>query len=122
MPSIKQVSTFVAIVEAGDYVEAIEQYYTENATMAENMAPPRGGRDRLVKHERMMLAAHKAIRAKCLEPPLMAGDTVAIRWRFDFDHHDGSTKTLEEVSWQRWEGDFIAEERFFYDPSQLARS
>ena len=25
---------------------------------------------------------------------------------------------LEELAWQRWEGERIAEERFFYDPRQ----
>jgi len=25
---------------------------------------------------------------------------------------------MEELAWQRWEGDRIAEEEFFYDPAQ----
>ena len=27
---------------------------------------------------------------------------------------------MEELAWQRWEGERIAEEQFFYDPAQLA--
>jgi hypothetical protein len=108
------------MVEDGQYVEAIEQFYTDDASMAENMTAPRIGRDKLVKHEKMVMAAHKAIRCQCLEPPLIRGDTVAIRWKFEFDYHPGGSKTLEEIAWQRWDGDRIAEERFVYDPSQMA--
>lgn len=27
---------------------------------------------------------------------------------------------MEEIAWQRWEGERIAEETFFYDPAQRA--
>jgi hypothetical protein len=120
MPTLERVKAFIRTVEAGMYVDAIEKFYTAHASMAENITPPRNGRERLVKHENMVLAAHKAIRCQCLEPPLVAENSVAIRWRFDFEYHDGSSKTLEEIAWQRWEGDRIAEERFIYDPSQMA--
>jgi hypothetical protein len=30
------------------------------------------------------------------------------------------SRSLEEIAWQRWEGERIAEETFFYDPRQLA--
>jgi len=26
---------------------------------------------------------------------------------------------MEEIAWQRWQGDKIVEERFFYNPAQL---
>jgi hypothetical protein len=77
MPARERVQALAAMVEAGKFVEAIEQFFTEDATMQENNAPPRGPRDRLVAHERGVLAH------------------------------------------QRWRGDRIAEERFFYDPAQI---
>ena len=33
---------------------------------------------------------------------------------------DGSVTQMEELAWQRWEGERIAEEMFFYDPAQRA--
>jgi hypothetical protein len=42
-----------------------------------------------------------------------------IRWRFRFDWHDGTRTEIEEVAWQRWSGEQIVEERFFFDPAQL---
>jgi hypothetical protein len=42
-----------------------------------------------------------------------------IRWIFEFTYPDGSRMRIEELAYQRWEGERIAEERFFYDPAQL---
>jgi ketosteroid isomerase-like protein len=49
------------------------------------------------------------------------GDKVVIRWIFRFERLDGSIVQMEELAYQRWEGERIAEEEFFYDPAQLAR-
>lgn len=43
-----------------------------------------------------------------------------IRWIFVFTGHDGRTRRMEELAWQRWEGERIAQEEFFYDPAQFA--
>ncbi|AMP00956.1 hypothetical protein CAter10_3447 [Collimonas arenae] len=32
--------------------------------------------------------------------------------------HDGRSFQLEEIAYQLWRGDKIAEERFYYDPGQ----
>ncbi len=38
---------------------------------------------------------------------------------FRFDWLDGSTTTIEELAYRRWEGEQIAEEQFFYNPVQM---
>ena len=48
MPSRARLDEFIAVVESGDHAGAIERYYTEDASMQENAAPPRVGRDLLV--------------------------------------------------------------------------
>ena len=50
---------------------------------------------------------------------LIDGDKVAIRWKFTFTPAEGPPMVMEELTLQRWEGDRIAEERFFFDPRQL---
>ena len=50
----------------------------------------------------------------------MTGDLVAVHWRFRFTPPEGAERVLEEIAWQRWEGDLIAEETFFYDPAQIS--
>ena len=51
---------------------------------------------------------------------LVDGDIVVIRWIFRFEWLDGGVTLMEELAWQRWEGERVVEERFFYDPAQLA--
>ena len=75
MPTLETVERFIARVEDNAHAEAIAEFYTEGASMQENQAAARVGRD-------------------------------------------GSVTHIEEVAWQRWEGEQIAEEMFFYDPAQ----
>jgi hypothetical protein len=44
---------------------------------------------------------------------------VIIRWIFDFVWKDDSRTHIEELSYQRWDGELIQEEQFFYDPAQF---
>src|SRR5918995_252372 len=61
MPSRARLDEFIAVVVSGDHAGAIERYYTEDATMQENAAPPRVGRDVLVAHERAVLERVKSV-------------------------------------------------------------
>ena len=119
MPSRERVAALIALVEQGKFVEAIQEFYTEDASMQENSAPPRVGRDKLVEHERGVMAAHKEIRALPVESFLIDGERVVIRWVFEFTRHDGTRFRMDELALQRWRGDRIVEERFYYDPVQL---
>ncbi len=65
------------------------------------------------------MARYKAIATELLEDPLIDGDRVVVRWRFTFTPAEGEALAMEELALQRWAGDRIAEERFFYDPRQL---
>lgn len=121
MPSQATLDRFIARVEANEHVEAIAEFYTPEASMRENMAAPRVGRDTLIEGERRVQERAKSIRSQCVPPVLVSGDIVVVRWIFDFAWHDGTTTHMEELAYQRWEGERIAEEQFFYDPAQLAR-
>lgn len=120
MPSPHTLDSFIARVESNAHVEAIQEFYAEHASMQENMAPPRQGRDALVAHEAAALARASSVRSTCVRPAFLNGDHVVIRWIFEFTWKDGSTGRIEELAWQRWEGEKIAQEQFFYDPRQFA--
>jgi hypothetical protein len=119
MPAAAVVEAFVKTVEEGRYLEAIERYYAAGASMRENGSEPRKGLAALIANEKNVLARFASIKASRLGPALVDGDHVAIPWAFDFAGAAGPALRLEEIAWQRWEGDRIAEERFFYDPRQL---
>ncbi|MGY8682366.1 nuclear transport factor 2 family protein [Bradyrhizobium sp. UFLA05-153] len=121
MPSREIVEAFAKHLEDGDFVGAIERFYAADAATHENQAEPMVGRDKLAAKERGVLAAFKEVKAVRLGPSLIAGDNVATRWKFAFTNAEGVTRTLEEIAWQTWRGNELIEERFFYDPKQLAR-
>ena len=121
MPSRDIVEAFAKRLEDGDFIGAIQHFYTPDAATYENNAAPTVGRDKLVAKERAVLAASSAVTAERLGPSLIEGDHVATRWKFSFTNAEGATRTLEEIAWQTWRGDKLSEERFFYDPKQLGR-
>jgi len=82
---------------------------------------PRAGRDVLVAGERKVLAAHKAARTLPGSSFLLDGDQVVIHWTFEFTRSDDKRFLMEELALQRWQGERIVEERFFYDPEQRRR-
>jgi ketosteroid isomerase-like protein len=116
-----RVESFVDVVVSGDHVRAIAEFYREDASMQENAAEPRRGRELLMAQETAFLS--KAARV-FTHPPralLVDGDRVAIQWVFDITDRSGVTRRREEVALQTWRGDRIAEERFFYDTGSTDR-
>jgi hypothetical protein len=119
MPAPETLERFISLVERNAHAEAIEAFYSPNASMRENQSEPRQGRDTLVAHERRVLAKAKAVESVCVRPLFTAGDHVVIRWIFRFEWLDGSVTEMEELAYQLWEEERIVEETFFYDPAQL---
>ena len=119
MPSPERVAAFTAMVLSGRHDQAILDFYHPNASMRENQDPPREGRERLVAEERATMGRFREIGTELLEPPIVDGERVVLRWRFTFTPAEGPSLAMEELALQRWDGDRVAEERFFYDPRQL---
>ena len=89
---------FQATVEAGDYVGAIRQFYTDDATMQENLGTVRAGREAPAAEE----TALKTVRITTRPGTAYAvdGDRVAVRWVFDIVQADGRKYTLDELAYQ----------------------
>ena len=118
MPTSETLNAFIARVEENAHVEAVEEFYTADSTMQENQSAPRVGRDAHAASERKVMARVKTMTSQCVRPVLVNGDNVVIRWIFHFEWQDGTATHMEELAWQRWEGERIAQETFFYDPAQ----
>ena len=98
MPTAATLERFVALVEANAHVEAVEQFYTESASMQENQSPPRVGRDAHVANERRVLARATALASTCVRPVFVSGDNVVICWIFRFEWPDGTVTRIEELA------------------------
>ena len=121
MPTREPVQALIDLVERGRYVEAIEQFYHDDASMQENLDPPRRGRDTLIKGERRVIEAHRSIRTRPVRTFMVEGDHAVINWVFDFVDHEGRAYTQDELAFQLWRGERIVEERFYYDPARRTR-
>ncbi len=119
MPSLSTLHAFADTVESNDHVGAIEKFYAPDAVTRENDQPPIVGRDVLAEKERRVLASVASVKTTRLGPLLLDGDHSAIRWRFEFIAKDGSKRAIEEVAWQRWRGEKLIEEHFFFDPGMI---
>lgn len=69
--------------------------------------------------EDVTLACAPDIQAHRPETLLVQGDIAIIEWVFDIADQSGGTCRLHEISVQRWVGEKIAEERFFYEKSTI---
>ncbi|QHE75186.1 nuclear transport factor 2 family protein [Hydrogenophaga sp. PBL-H3] len=118
MPTTDTLERFIALVESNDHVQAIETFYAPHASMQENQAAPRVGRDLLLAGERKVMARAASVDSRCVRPVFVNGDHVVIRWVFRFVWQDDSVTEMEELAHQRWEGERIVQEQFFYDPAQ----
>lgn len=119
MPTPETLERFIARVESNAHAEAIAEFYAVDGRIVENQSAPRVGREALIANERKVLARARSVRSTCVRPVFASGDLAVIRWIFEFDWLDGSTTRMEELAYQRWDGDLIVEEQFFYDPAQL---
>lgn len=119
MPTLDRLQSFIARVEQQDYVGAIMHFYHEDASMQENTAEPRRGRDALVAHEMEILLRFGGMPVRKVERFAINGDHVFINWIFEIRQKDGSFRLLDEVAMQEWSGDRILKEQFYYDPAQI---
>ena len=68
MPSAESLERFIALVEQNAHVEAVEAFYTADASMQENQSAPRVGRESHVANERRVLSKAKALTSRCVGP------------------------------------------------------
>ena len=118
MPTTETLERFIRRVEENAHAEALEEFYTEDASMQENQAAPRVGRDAHIANERNVFSRLRSVTSKCVRPAFLNNDRVVIRWIFHFEWLDGTVTDMDEIAYQRLEGDRIAEGKFFYDPAQ----
>jgi ketosteroid isomerase-like protein len=119
MSTRENVQRLISLVEEGKFLEAIQEFYAEDATMQENNAPPRRGLATLLENERRFLGSIKEIKSR-VESFAVDGNRAAINWVFEITNMKGQKLSLDEVAYQLWQDGKIIRERFYYDPAQMA--
>ena len=117
-PTAETLEKFIARVEENAHAEAVEEFYTADASMQENQSTLRVARCSCSERTSCFSASENG-NVEVRSPIFVSGDRVVIRWIFRFEWLDGTVTHMEELAYQRWEGERIAEEQFFDDPAQL---
>src|SRR5262245_33409503 len=108
---------FVALVEAGRSLEAIERFYADDVIVFENQERARIGKVAAVAFERDALAASPApavVRAHASAFDPRTGRSF-VEWTIRFVGREGRPMRLDEVAVQSWARGTIVEERFYYE-------
>jgi ketosteroid isomerase-like protein len=84
----------------------------------ENLGEVRAGLDALVAGEEAALRRVASIRTRPGSTFAIDGDRVIVHWVFDIEQADGKRFSLDELAYQTWRGERIAQECFYYDPAQ----
>ncbi|WP_421985580.1 nuclear transport factor 2 family protein [Roseivirga sp.] len=107
------------MIGRGQLLEAFDKYYANNVVMTE----PRGsweGKDACRAHEVEFLSYVKEFHN--LEVKSITSDeengVVMHETMMDVTFQDGNRAQMEQVGVQKWEGDQIVHERFYYDNAQ----
>lgn len=119
MPTRTEVEQLISLVEKGQFVEAIEMFYADDAVTQENGQPPCVGLPALLDRERGFLARIKSIKARLTPEVLVDGDRVVIHWVFDIVDGKNRVYRLDELAYQLWRGGKIVRETYYYDPAQM---
>ena len=122
METLENVKELIALARQGSFLEAIERFYAEDATMQENFDSPRAGLGALLENERRVLAAFPDIHLERVGWLMVDGDRAAINWVFGYTSSAGKKVRLDEVAYQEWRNGKIVRERFYYDPAQRLRA
>lgn len=113
----KSLEDFVSLVLAQKTVDAMEKYYAEDVVIFENREMARAGLKACVEYEKANLLKQSrppriTSRGKGVDESL--GKTFT-QWEIRFVSEQGRLMLLEEVAVQKWSGNKIVEERFFYE-------
>jgi ketosteroid isomerase-like protein len=111
------VARYLSLLESGQTVQAIEQFYDEEVVVFENRELARAGKRKCLEYEQQQLAALPApptfqVHAHAVNPE--TGD-VFFEYTVRFTGANGRAMRLEEVAVQRWSKGTITEERFYYE-------
>ncbi|MGB0523602.1 MAG: SnoaL-like domain-containing protein [Flammeovirgaceae bacterium] len=118
MSYLEKATDIYNMVNSGQLMEAFEKYYHEDVVMVEASGEKREGKDVNRKAEQDFLASvkefHNAGVTAVTSNEAEAVTTVEAWMEVTFQNAPGPIK-LEQVAVQKWQGDQIIHERFYYN-------
>lgn len=113
----ERVTAMYDMINQGQMMEAFEKYYHEDVVMIECTGDVREGKATSREFEKNFMSSIKDVHgggATAITSDEDAGVTMVETW-MDVTFADGNRMKLEQIARQKWQGDQIIEERFYYD-------
>jgi ketosteroid isomerase-like protein len=117
MNHIEDAKRIYDMVAKGKLLDAFDKYYHKDVVMVEATGEERKGKEANRKFQNDFLAGIKEVHGSGVKN-VTANDkddiTMVESW-MDVTMKDGQRSMMEEVAVQKWEGDKIIHERFYYN-------
>lgn len=117
MSYLQKVSEMYAMMGKGNMMDAFEKYYHEDIVMVEATGEVRKGKSANREFEQQWMASIKEMHGggvTGITSNEEEGITMVETWG-EFTSQDGNRVKMEEVCVQKWQGDQIIHERFYYN-------
>ena len=106
-----------AMTGNGQMLEAFEEYYHEDIVMVEATGEIREGKEKNREFEKQWMSTIKEVHGggvTAITSNEEEGITMSESWT-EVTFQDGNRMKLEEAAVQKWQGDKIIQERFYYN-------
>ena len=117
MSYLKKVEEMYNMINSGQMMDAFEKYYAENVVMEEPMTGRREGKAANREFEKNWadsIAEYHGGGVNSITSNEETGVTMVEAW-IDMTNKEGQRMKMEEVAVQKWNGDQIEHERFYYN-------
>ena len=117
MNYLQKVKEMYAMIGQGNVMDAFEKYYHEDIVMVEANGEMRKGKSANREFEQQWMASLKEMHGggvTAITSNEEEGITMVETW-MDTTFQDGNRMKMEEICVQKWQGDQIIHERFYYN-------
>jgi hypothetical protein len=113
----EQAEGLYGMIGQGQILDAFEKFYHEDCVMIEPNGNPRVGKAANREHEKNFVGGIAEMHGGgvgAITSDETNGVTMVESW-MDVTFKDGNRMKMEQVARQKWDGDQIKEERFYYN-------
>lgn len=100
-------------LEAGGFASALQDFFADDAELAEVDQPPTVGKPASIMREQVFLSALERIEAKLLSSAVQ-GDVSFAEWKYDIAFKSGRTLSYHQTSRRRWRNGLVVREDYFH--------
>lgn len=122
MSYLSKVTELYDMINSGQMMDAFEKNYSQDIVMIEATGEPRKGKDINREYELKFLGSVKEFHGggvTSITSNEETGHTAVESW-MEVTFQDGNRIKMEQIARQKWDGDQIVEERFYYNPAGMS--